>query len=410
MTLSIDVHYSLMNLYNLIMDTASKNMMAPAIITHQKTILYTELLRESSLMATQLQEKGIQAGDVVGLIWSREPSFIEMVLAIWQCGAAFCPLSTEWPEKRIQEIITSHPFALIVTEKAFPHFPDRSIPTTGLTITQQDLAYVIFTTGSTGKQKGVMMNHPNVLNTLSWSEKYLALSPQSKSLCVSSLAFDLSIFDIFGLLLSGGSVYLATQKEILDPRALATIIQKERISLWNSTPFVLKLFLDENKSERFESVEQVLLSGDWIPLPLINQMRVAFPCAKITSLGGATETGIWGNYFPVNHIDPSWKSIPYGRPIPHMDYFIKTKPKPISITCSQESSISEDAASPLDIGMTLTQPAKTSFPTSTLDKSYFEQETWPNGCQMEIWSYLAEPIASSNTSDIESVSMKSNIV
>lgn len=303
-----------MNIYNAI--RVASNRLAPAIISSGQTITYADLLHESNNKANRLRQEGLASRDVVGLLFERTPAFVEWVLAIWQCGAAYCPLNPEWPAQKINTILGTHPFSMIIREGS------SSFEKPQLTSMSKhdDLAYIIFTTGSTGQQKGVMMAHDAVLNTLEWTREYFGLSSDSRSLCVSALSFDLSIFDIFGLLQVGGSVIMATQAEVLNPRLLATLIDREKPTLWNSTPIILKLFLDENKTRQFPSIEQVLLSGDWIPINLIETIHRVFPFAKITSLGGATETGIWGNYFPVDNVESSWQSIPYGRPTPNMTY------------------------------------------------------------------------------------------
>ncbi|HSN85880.1 MAG TPA: amino acid adenylation domain-containing protein, partial [Thermoanaerobaculia bacterium] len=188
-----------------------------------------------------------------------------------------------------------------------------------------DLAYIIFTSGSTGTPKGVMVRHRPVVNLLRWAHRTFAFSPADRVLFVTSLSFDLSVFDVFGLLGAGGSIRIATEEEIRDPERLLAALAEEPITFWDSAPAALEQtvpFLDGMDPQARPALRLVFLSGDWIPVTLPDRIRSRFPAAWVVSLGGATEATVWSNVFPVEEVAPSWTSIPYGRPIDNARYHV----------------------------------------------------------------------------------------
>jgi acyl-coenzyme A synthetase/AMP-(fatty) acid ligase/aryl carrier-like protein len=116
---------------------------------------------------------------------------------------------------------------------------------------------------------------------------------------------------------------------------MARLLLEEPVTIWDSAPAALQqiapLFPERVPESR---LRLVLLSGDWIPVPLPDQVRSSFPGARVVSLGGATETTVWSNWYPVGAVDPAWPSIPYGRPIDNAVYHVldeRLEPCPIGV-------------------------------------------------------------------------------
>ncbi|MBV9209441.1 MAG: amino acid adenylation domain-containing protein, partial [Acidobacteria bacterium] len=204
----------------------------------------------------------------------------------------------------------------------------RGLPLTNpaRNVTAENTAYTIFTSGSTGTPKGVVVQHRSVVNIIDWVNRTFSVSPEDRLLFVTSLNFDLSVYDIFGTLAAGASLRVASKADLRDPQRLARILTDERITFWDSAPVALQQLApffnaeDENREQR--ALRLVFLSGDWIPLSLPEQVREAFPHAQVVSLGGATEATVWSNFFIVEKIAAHWASIPYGRPIRNAQYYI----------------------------------------------------------------------------------------
>jgi amino acid adenylation domain-containing protein len=212
------------------------------------------------------------------------------------------------------------------------HAADRPSPIA----TPDDLAYVIHTSGSTGQPKGIVVQHRPVANLIAWINGSFGIGAADRVLFVTSLCFDLSVYDVFGLLAAGGCVHVASEEELRDAERLMQILLDEPITLWDSAPAALVRLapLFPSTPAAASRLRRVMLSGDWIPVTLPDRVRAAFPLAQVTSLGGATEATVWSNWYPVGAVDPSWPSIPYGRPIANARYHVLDAglfPSPVGI-------------------------------------------------------------------------------
>src|SRR5205085_10849039 len=177
----------------------------------------------------------------------------------------------------------------------------------------EDLAYVIFTSGSTGVPKGVMMEHGATLNTLVDMNRRFGVTEQDRILGLSSLSFDLSVYDIFGILGAGGGLVLAAAGAERDPGAWLEAARQHEVTLWNSVPALLEMAVEYagGRGEPWPgSLRQALLSGDWIPVSLPGRARALAPQMKLDSLGGATEAAIWSIHYAIGEVDEEARSIP----------------------------------------------------------------------------------------------------
>ncbi len=208
-----------------------------------------------------------------------------------------------------------------------------------LDVKSEDMAYVIYTSGSTGVPKGVAVRHKPVINLIEWVNKTFRVGSHDRLLFVTSLCFDLSVYDIFGILASGGSIRVASRSELRDPARLVEILREEPITFWDSAPAALQqlvpYFNKVKPQNSNDTLRLVFQSGDWIPVTLPDNVRNAFPGAEVVSLGGATEATVWSNYYPIGEVNPQWASIPYGKPIQNALYYIldsDLQPCPIGVT------------------------------------------------------------------------------
>ena len=185
------------------------------------------------------------------------------------------------------------------------------------------LAYIIYTSGSTGKPKGVMVQHRPVINLITWANTSFGMSERDRVLWVTSLGFDLSVYDLFGVLAAGGSICIADEQEVRDPERLLTLLEREEITFWDSAPAALQQLaplLEEQVEPSRGRLRLVFLSGDWIPVDLPGRVRRRYPGAEIVGLGGATEATVWSNVYRIGEVPAEWTSIPYGKPIANAVY------------------------------------------------------------------------------------------
>lgn len=317
-----------------------------AIRSARRNLTFGELLAEAEHVAAELTRRSIGRGDFVAVSVRRNPEMAVATLGVLMAGAAYVPIEPGLPRQRAATMLglTGARAVLRTTDTTGwePPVDVARIDVDALDAVDDgealgaqpnrpqarsdDLAYVIFTSGSTGQPKGVAVTHRAVANLLQWCERTYGFGRADRGLCVTSLGFDLSVFDLFGVLGCGGSLYIADEEQQRDPAQLLNVLLTERITFWNSAPTSLAqiapLLADADGSPSERALRLVFLSGDYTPLGLPAEISAAFPGARIVSLGGATEATVWSNYFPVDLVNPQWRSIPYGRPIDNARYYV----------------------------------------------------------------------------------------
>jgi amino acid adenylation domain-containing protein len=199
------------------------------------------------------------------------------------------------------------------------------------------VAYCIFTSGSTGSAKGVVVAHRSVANLVDWVNREFGVTEDDRLLFVTSFAFDLSVYDMFGILAAGGSVRLVEDERLAQPDALFAICRDEPITFWDSAPAAMAMLLASIRHRApagVPALRRVFLSGDWVPLSMPDLIRRSFPQASVIALGGATEATVWSNAYRVGEVDPEWPSIPYGRPMQNARYYVldeRLRPCPVEV-------------------------------------------------------------------------------
>jgi amino acid adenylation domain-containing protein len=189
----------------------------------------------------------------------------------------------------------------------------------------EDLAYVIYTSGSTGLPKGVVIDHRGAVNTVVDINQRFGVEPEDRVLALSALNFDLSVYDIFGMLAAGGTIVMPETSGNRDPAHWAELILREKVTIWDTVPALMQMLVEylAGRSEKLpESLRLVMMSGDWIPLDLPDRIKTLSDDIEVFSLGGATEASIWSILYRIGEVDPSWTSIPYGRPMVNQSFHV----------------------------------------------------------------------------------------
>lgn len=319
---------------------------AIAVRFNGTSLTYRELNHRANQLASHLQALGVQPEVTVGICIERSLEMIVGLLAILKAGGAYVPLDPTYPADRLAHILADAQLAAVLTlEKFLPLLPDAGVPAVCLdadwaaiatesplnpasSVTAEHLAYIIYTSGSTGKPKGVLIEHGGAVNTILDMNDRFQVGSADRVLAVCSLNFDLSVYDVFGLLAAGGTIVLPQPAIAPDLNHWIDLMAQEQVTLWNSAPPVMQMFaghLVDRGRVLPNSLRLVLLSGDWIPLTLpdlIRKLKGANPLIDLISLGGATEASIWSILHPIGAIDPAWKSIPYGKPMANQQFYI----------------------------------------------------------------------------------------
>ncbi|CAG1019580.1 dihydroaeruginoic acid synthetase [Burkholderiaceae bacterium] len=314
-----------------------------AIVSSQRTLTHAQTLELVRALAARLTRAGCGPGQLVGVVMDKGWEQVVAVLAINAAGAAYLPIDAALPAERIRHLLERGEVRVLLTQAdvdaaldwpagierlcvdGVEPAPCDAEPLPESPARAHDLAYVIFTSGSTGEPKGVMIDHRGALNTVADISRRFAVGADDRVLAVSSLGFDLSVYDVYGLLAAGGAVVVPDAGDIRDPERLVRWMREQRITVWNSVPAVVEMLVEHlaGRGERLPaSLRLVMMSGDWIPVTLPDRLRRLSDQLTIVSLGGATEASIWSIVHVIGEVGPDWKSIPYGRALAHQQVHV----------------------------------------------------------------------------------------
>ena len=328
-------------LHDLFSEQAVKSPNQLAVITRERSFTYAELDDLSTRLACLLKSRGARPNTLVAVVMEKGWEQIVAVVGILKAGAAYLPVDAGLPPERLKKLLRhgdvaialihqqhrSHtwpegvqPIAVSQEElSAFPSLPPA------VDTRAEDLAYVIYTSGSTGEPKGVMISHQGAVNTIQDINSRFGITKGDRVLALSSLSFDLSVYDIFGSLGSGACIVIPEAEGLRDPSHWAELVDRHGITVWNSVPALMDLFVDYLRGHadaRRRCLRVVLLSGDWIPVGLPDTIKNLTGAGSVISLGGATEASIWSILYPIEHVDPNWSSIPYGRAMANQSFHV----------------------------------------------------------------------------------------
>ncbi|ACB52421.1 peptide synthetase [Crocosphaera subtropica ATCC 51142] len=321
-------------LHELFFEQVSKNPEKIAVIAPQLTLTYQQLSDRILTLAHHLRTLGVQSNQLVAVMMEKGWEQIVAALGILTAGGAYVPIDPELPlerryylleETKVNQVLTQSWLDVEIQDSLERIDIDTLEPNNTLDLfdsIQQpdDLAYVIYTSGSTGVPKGVAIAHQGAVNTILDINQKFDISAKDQVIALSTLNFDLSVYDIFGILAAGGTLVMPEHDRRQDPSHWDELLSQHNITIWNSVPALMQMLLETEASN--EDLRVVLLSGDWLPLNLSDRIRSRFPASQVISLGGATEASIWSIFYPIDRVDPSWKSIPYGRPLANQHFYV----------------------------------------------------------------------------------------
>ncbi|MEM1252990.1 MAG: amino acid adenylation domain-containing protein [Cyanobacteria bacterium P01_H01_bin.21] len=320
---------------------AQRQPQHPAVVTPELTLTYAELSQRAYQVAHRLQRLGVEPNQLVAISIEKGWEQVVAVYGILAAGAAYVPIDPSLPPERRMVLLEQSQVKWVLSQRrlsptiAWPQAQMIAVDSedlrqeddTPLPSKQQptDLAYVIYTSGSTGLPKGVMIDHQGAMNTIQDINQRFNVGPQDRVFALSSLSFDLSVYDIFGTLAAGGTLVIPPANAAKDPAVWSQVLQCEQVTIWNSVPALMQMLVTyaANRPNIVpRSLRLALLSGDWLPLSLPDQIQDLVPKTQVVSLGGATEASIWSIFYPIKEIDPTWTSIPYGRPLANQQFYV----------------------------------------------------------------------------------------
>ena len=305
-----------------------------AICTPSRRLTYAETYQLACRVEKELLDRGVKPNQMVGVLMSKGWEQVVAALGIHFAGAAYLPIDSELPPERQRYLMENGDVKIVLTQSALvaglqapPGVEilavDAMKPLGGVALAArrrqkpEDLAYINYNTGAPGGPKGVMIHHRGAMNTVLDVNRRHGIGPRDRVLALSRLNFDLSVYDIFGLLAAGGTIVLPAAELAQDVSHWASLVVSEKVTVWNTVPALMQLLAEEaQRGEKIgKSLRLIMMSGDWIPVTLPGQIKRLLPAAEVISMGGATEASIWSILYPIERIDPNWKSVPYGKPM-----------------------------------------------------------------------------------------------
>ena len=310
---------------------------ATALVFKGTRLTYAALEEASNRLARALREAGCRRGDRVGLLMPKMPTAIVAMLGALKADAIYVPMDPASPaarQARVLEvsdcrcILAAGPVgqslrdavaAATLRERPIIGWLDEDVPPETDPVftlhdlaaypgtppayanTDGDVAHILFTSGSTGIPKGVMITHASVAHLIRWAGAYFGIAAADRISQHPPLRFDVSTFDVFGTLWAGAELYLVPPELNLLPHKLAQFIREARLTQWFSVPSVLNLManFDVVGQDDFPVLRRVLFAGEPLPTPtLIHWMR-RLPHVRFTNLYGPTETTIVSSYYTV---------------------------------------------------------------------------------------------------------------
>ena len=323
-------------LVELFEEQVEKNPDRTALIFGEQKLSYRAFHQRVDHLANVLISRGVQQGDIVGLMCDRSFEMMVGVYGIIKAGAAYLPIDPTYPQSRIAYIVKDSGANLIAASSEVKEKVPKSIDCLALDLLPdpqsfrgqkvtsraepEGLAYVIYTSGSTGNPKGVMIEHRSLMNRLHWMGTSYPIGADDVVLQKTPTTFDVSVWELFWWSQQGASLCLLTPGGEKDPHLLSNGIAQHQVSTVHFVPSMLRAFLDHVEEQRnlsaLCSLNQVFSSGEALTMDQVNRFRRLLQATNQTSLinlYGPTEATIDVTYYNCDTVSSS--CIPIGKPI-----------------------------------------------------------------------------------------------
>ncbi|MDW5614226.1 amino acid adenylation domain-containing protein [Mycolicibacterium sp. D5.8-2] len=301
---------------------------APAVWCRDGDLTYGELREQVLAVAAALHVAGVRRADTVAVTGPKNFEQIVALLAISAIGAVYVPVGVDHPAERAARMLANGAvrMALVCGDRPPTTLPAltvaealrvgrRETEFTLPAVDPADLAYILFTSGSTGEPKGVEMSHDAAMNTVEFINAHFDIGPADRCLALSTLECDLSVLDVFGMLGAGGSIVVVDEEHRRDPDVWARLVERHGVTVLHFMPGWLEMLAEVDGD--LSSLRVVPTGGDWVRPEMVRALRKRVPHMRFAGLGGATETATHNTICEVEDIPAEWTSVPLGVPLPN---------------------------------------------------------------------------------------------
>ncbi|MFE9681099.1 amino acid adenylation domain-containing protein [Streptomyces sp. NPDC006285] len=343
-------------LHTLIEEQARIRPDAPAVECAGTVLSYRELNERADRLAHRLRAHGAGPEQLVGVSLPRSADMVVALLGVFKAGAGYMPLDPHYPQGRVELMLRDSGVSLVVTDrtvaatgrldvKAGTGSPegsggagsapvlvlvddigDEPVEPLDVPVHARTLAYVIYTSGSTGMPKGSANEHGGVVNTLAGLNRTLGLGPDDRMLAISSLNYDMSVYEILGSLLTGACVVVPPDDlEVTDPVQLRRLLIDARVTAWSSAPALLEMLVNhvhDGPGLDGAALRLAVLGGDRLPPALAERLGALLPELRLYNLAGMTEVSFCSMHHLVRRPEPVPGTIPWGRPLPNQRAYV----------------------------------------------------------------------------------------
>ncbi len=333
----------------------ARNGAGIAVLDGDRALTYAELDERSDRLAAALIADGIAVGDRVALALEKSLEAVVAIYGILKAGATYVPLDDQAPTRRLAYIVRDAGVDCLICSQTRSSVcqallddgvPLRTVvglegqeervrwlPWSALEDYQPQradraadpdrLAYILYTSGSTGEPKGVMLSHANCLAFATWAAREVGLGPDDRVSSHAPFHFDLSTFDLFASVIAASTVVLVERGMSVFPIVLAKFIAERRITVWYSVPSALTALVlrGELRSSELASLRTIIFAGEVFPLKHLSRLMELLPGRRYLNFYGPTETNVctWHEVLPS---DLEAGELPIGRPLPGVDAWI----------------------------------------------------------------------------------------
>ncbi len=342
-------------LHQLFEQQVERNPEAIAVRWENESLTYGELNQRANQLAHHLQSLGVKVEQLVGILVERSLEMIVGILGILKAGGAYVPLDPNYPQERLSFMLDDAQVSVMLTQQQLleslpPHqaqvicldsdwetIAQSSESNPNHTATPDNLAYVIYTSGSTGKPKGVLVNHSNVVRLFAATEDWYHFNEQDVWTLFHSIAFDFSVWEIWGALLYGGRLVVVPYLVTRSPESFYELLCKENVTVLNQTPSAFRQLIQaEPETGSDLKLRQVIFGGEALE---INSLQPWFErhgdqTPQLVNMYGITETTVHVTYRPLSLADLERAASVIGRPIPDLQMYVLDEylqPVPIGV-------------------------------------------------------------------------------